>query len=111
MSEARRAEFSGGRLGLPVRPSNAANPKGRVVGVASGVQGEMAMHFPLLAVKAKGCVCPARIRPNQSLISIAVFFPAQAGIHWFGVVAGMDPRLRGDDDEGAGMTRESGMTV
>ena len=26
------------------------------------------------------------------------------------MVAGMDPRLRGDDGEGAGMTSESGMT-
>ena len=37
MSEGRSPEFSGGRRGLPVRQSNAANPKGRVVGVASGL--------------------------------------------------------------------------
>ena len=75
------------------------------------------MHFPLLAVRAKpsperitalkpDAECPGRHSHaehgnDHPLISTGVF-PAQAGIHWFGVVAGLDPRLRGDDDEGRG---------
>ena len=54
MSEARRAEFLGGRRGLPVSPSNAVNPKGRVVGCPGGSpRGAGQAAPPWLAGKAK----------------------------------------------------------
>jgi hypothetical protein len=62
MSEAQRAEFLGGRRGLPDKSSNAANPKGRVVGCPGGFR-EALTHF----------TCPLALRPvrNQGVVSKA----------------------------------------